>query len=64
MNFACWPGVWLCADFHVIHIPGSSNSVNVTLGEDELKKIHTTLRRHRVHGDRCYGANVNMLTWG
>ncbi|KAF9647598.1 Aldo/keto reductase [Thelephora ganbajun] len=58
---------------HVIPIPGSSHksrtlenlaSVNVTLSQDELDEIHTILKRHQVHGDRYYGANVNALTWG
>jgi len=58
---------------HVIPIPGSSHksrilenlaSANVTLSRDELNEIHAILKRHQVHGDRYYGANVNALTWG
>jgi len=58
---------------HVIPIPGSSHksrilenlaSANVTLSRDELDEIHAILKRHQVHGDRYYGANVNALTWG
>jgi len=58
---------------HVIPIPGSSHksrvlenlaSVNITLSHDELNEIHAILKRHQVHGDRYYGANVNALTWG
>jgi hypothetical protein len=39
-------------------------SANVTLSQDELGEIHTILKRHQVHGDRYYGANINALTWG